>query len=72
MNLGDKVKCTIVDRVLTYTGKPFAFDPPLNIEGIVVQRSHFIFERYCVSFEHDNQQYTVWKEPQSGEIELIK
>jgi hypothetical protein len=71
MKLGDMVRCTMVDRALTFTGKPWQFDPPLTIEGPVVARSEFLFERVCGSFTHEGEEYTVWKETQSGEVQAI-
>lgn len=70
--LGKTAKVKMVDRALTFTGYPVEFDPPLEVTGIVKERAIFIFERLCIEFEHNFRKFTVWKDVDSGEIEVLQ
>lgn len=60
-NIGDKIQLSGIDRCQAENGYDVDLNPPLNIDGTVVQVANFIDRRICIQFLIKFQKHTVWK-----------
>ena len=61
MRIGDKVKLKELARCLSPIGAYTYIDPPIDVEGMVIQTAEFVNKRVCIEFLINFQKHTVWK-----------
>lgn len=60
-NIGTKIQLSDVNRCQAENGYDVYLDPPIDIDGTVVQIANFVDKRVCIEFFIKYQKHTVWK-----------
>jgi hypothetical protein len=60
MNIGEKVSLKGVTRGFSRSGTAVSYDPPIDVEGVVVNVADFIDKRICVEFTNGHEKQTKW------------